>query len=154
MLDFLMALMALVLVYHKNLPRLYSADTVYAQDKITNNSLTMQHSFNATAIPANTQPFSFPEDTKDLPDPFEYGGNLISTQDFFGNKQTSGFLVLKDRKIVSEDYWLGHQQDKQHISFSVAKSFVSALMGIAIEEGYVASIEQDVTDYVPELMKV
>lgn len=152
MLGFLIVVVALVMVYQKNLTRLYTAVTLYDQDKIANNFLTMYQSFNATTIPASTQPFSFPVDTKDLPDSFEYDGNLIATEDFLGDSQTSGFLVLKDGKIVSEDYWLGHQQDKQHISFSVAKSFVSALMGIAIEEGFVTNIEQDVTDYVPELM--
>jgi CubicO group peptidase (beta-lactamase class C family) len=50
------------------------------------------------------------------------------------------------------NYWYGHRKDKQHISFSVAKSFVSALMGIAIEEGFVKNIEQADTDYVPELV--
>ena len=60
--------------------------------------------------------------------------------------------MLQDGKIVYENYWLGHAQDQLHISFSMAKSFVSALMGIAIEEGLTTNIQQTVTEYVPELM--
>ena len=148
----LMILVALVAIYQKNLVRLYTAVTLYDQDKIANNFLTMYQSFNATVIDASTEPFYFPVEAKALPDSFEYDNRAESTQAFIEDSQTTGLLVLKDGKIVYEDYWLGHEQGKQHISFSMAKSFVSALMGIAIEEDFVNSIEQAVTDYVPELM--
>jgi CubicO group peptidase (beta-lactamase class C family) len=152
MLGFLIVVVVSVMVYQKNLVRLYTAITLYDQDKIANNFLTMYQSFNATVIPASTQPFTFPEVKKDLPDSFEYENNVLSIQDFLTDSQTSGFLVLKDGDLVYEDYQLGHKKGKQHISFSMSKSFVSALMGIAIEEGFVTSIEQSVTDYVPELI--
>ena len=150
--SFLVIIITITLLYQKKLVRLYTAVTLYDQDKIVNNFLTMYQSFNSTVIPASTQPFYFPLQIKALPDSFEYDGNLITTQNFLKNSQTTGFLVIKNGTIVYEDYQLGHQQDKQHISFSMAKSFVSALMGIAIEEGFITSIEQAVTDYVPELM--
>ena len=142
----------LIVMYQKNLVRLYTAITLYDQDKIANNFLTMYESFNATVIPASTEPFYFPVEAKTLPDSFEYDNSVISIQGFIEDSQTTGFLVLKNGNVAYENYWLGHEQDKQHISFSVAKSFVSALMGIAIEEGLVTSIEQAVTDYVPELV--
>lgn len=149
---FLLIVMALIVMYQKNLVRLYTAITLYDQDKIANNFLTMYESFNATVIPASTEPFYFPVEAKTLPDSFEYDNRVISIQGFIKDSQTTGFLVLKNGNVAYENYWLGHEQDKQHISFSVAKSFVSALMGIAIEEGFVTSIEQAVTDYVPELV--
>jgi hypothetical protein len=152
MLVFLIVIVAFVLVYQKNLVRLYTAITLYDQDKIANNFVTMYQSFNATVIPASTQPFQFPLETKALPASFAYGDSQISTQDFIEASQTSGLLVLKHGRIVYEDYWLGQDPSKQHISFSMAKSFVSALMGIAIEEGFISSIDASVSDYVPELM--
>ena len=149
---FLLIVMAFIVMYQKNLVRLYTAITLYDQDKIANNFLTMYESFNATVIPASTEPFYFPVEAKTLPDSFEYDNSVISIQGFIEDSQTTGLLVLKNGKIVYEDYWLGHEQNKQHISFSMAKSFVSALMGIAIEEEFVTDIEQSVTDYVPELV--
>ena len=149
---FLIVFIALIVLYQKNLARLYTAVTLYDQDKIANNFLTMYQSFNATVIPASTEPFQFPKQVKALPNSLEYDNKVISIESFIEDSQTTGLLVLKDGNIVYENYWLGHEQDKQHISFSMAKSFVSALMGIAIEEGFVTSIEQAVTDYVPELM--
>lgn len=152
LIGFLIIVISLVLIYQKNLIRLHTAVTLYDKDKIIHNFLTMYQSFNSTVIPASTHPFYFPEEEKPLPEAFEYENSDLSTQRFIEDSQTTGLLVLKNGKIVYEYYWLGHEQNKQHISFSVAKSFVSALMGIAIEEGFVTDIEQAVTDYVPELM--
>ena len=149
---FLIVVALFVSIYQKNLTRLYTAITLYDKDKIANNFLSMYQSFNATVIPASTEPFYFPVEEKELPGSFEYADHILSTQDFIEDSQTTGFLVLKDGKIVYQDYRLGHSQDKQHISFSMAKSFVSALMGIAIKEGFVTSIEQAVNEYVPELI--
>jgi CubicO group peptidase (beta-lactamase class C family) len=151
-LGFLIVVIVLLVIYQKNLLRLYTAVTLYDEDKIAHNFLTMYESFNATVILASSEPFSFTEEPKPLPNAFNYENQTMSLTDFLEDTQTMGLLVLKDGVIVNENYWLGHAKDKQHISFSMAKSFVSALMGIAIDEGFVTSIEQDVTDYVPELM--
>lgn len=151
-LGFLIVVLVLLVIYQKNLIRLYTAVTLYDEDKIAANFLSMYESFNSTVIPASTNAFEFPEEPKPLPKVFTYEGQPKSLTEFLDETQTTGFLVLKEGKIVYENYWLGHGKDKQHISFSVAKSFVSALMGIAIEEGYVSSIEEAVTDYVPELV--
>jgi CubicO group peptidase (beta-lactamase class C family) len=151
-LGFLIVVIVLLVVYQKNLIRLYTAVTLYDKDKITHNFLTMYESFNSTVIPASSSPFQFPEELKSLPKDFDYENQSMSLTGFLDDTQTTGLLVLKDGKIVYENYWLGHAEGKPHISFSVAKSFVSALMGIAIEEGLVTSIEEAVTDYVPELV--
>ena len=151
-LGFLIVVVVLLAIYQKNLMRLYTAVTLYDEDKIAHNFLTMYESFNSTVIPASSAPFQFPEEPKPLPDEFGYENQSMSLTAFLDDTQTTGLLVLKDGKIVYENYWLGHARDKQHISFSVAKSFVSALMGIALEEGVVTNIEEAVTDYVPELV--
>jgi CubicO group peptidase (beta-lactamase class C family) len=151
-LGFLIVILVLLVVYQKNLTRLYTAVTLYDEDKIANNFLTMYESFNSTVIPASTEPLAFPEEPKPLPNTFKYDNQSMSLSGFISDSETTGLLVLKDGVIVYENYWLGHAKGKPHISFSVAKSFVSALMGIAIEEGFVTSIEEAVTDYVPELV--
>jgi len=151
-LGFLIVVLVLLVIYQKNLTRLYTAVTLYDKDKIVNNFLTMYESFNSTIIPASTQPSPFPVELKPLPDSFRVENQSMTLTAFLEDTQTTGLLVLKDGKIVYENYWLGHARDKQHISFSMAKSFISALMGIAIEEGFVTSIEEAVTDYVPELV--
>lgn len=64
---------------------------------------------------------------------------------------TRALLVIHDDQIVYEDYFDGAGPHTTETSFSVAKSFVSTLVGIAIEQGHIHSVDDAVTDYVPEL---
>jgi CubicO group peptidase (beta-lactamase class C family) len=59
--------------------------------------------------------------------------------------------VIKDGTVVYEQYFNGTQRDSIVTSFSVAKSFTSALIGIAIQEGYIQSVDDPITLYLPEL---
>ena len=59
-------------------------------------------------------------------------------------------LVLKDGNIVSEDYWLTGGPDVKWLSMSVAKSFVSALVGIALQQGRIDSIDDPMAKYLPD----
>jgi CubicO group peptidase (beta-lactamase class C family) len=71
--------------------------------------------------------------------------------DFLARTGTTGFLVLKDGKIVSERYFMGANEKSLFMSESVAKSFTSTLVGLALADGKIQSVDRPVTDYVPEL---
>ncbi len=88
----------------------------------------------------------------ELPESFNYLDQKINTQDFLVKTDTVALLILKDGRIAYEEYWLTGGKEQQWISMSVAKSFISALVGIAIEEDYISSIEDAVTKYVPSLI--
>lgn len=64
---------------------------------------------------------------------------------------TTAFLIIRDDKILYEKYFNGFARDSWFTSFSVAKSFDSALMGIAISEGLIGSVDDPVIKYIPEL---
>lgn len=64
--------------------------------------------------------------------------------------RTSAYLVVKNDSILFEQYWLGFDKDSVMNSFSVSKTIVSLLVGIAIGEGKIDSINQKVSDYLPE----
>ena len=59
--------------------------------------------------------------------------------------------MLQDREVLYERYFNNTQRDSIVTSFSVAKSFTSALIGIAIEEGFIGDENDPATDYLPEL---
>jgi hypothetical protein len=65
--------------------------------------------------------------------------------------QTTAFLIIKDDRLIYENYLNGYGRDSINTSFSVAKSFVSALVGIAIDEGLIDSVDDPITRYIPEL---
>ena len=75
----------------------------------------------------------------------------IETENFLQRTDTSALLILKNGEIQFEQYWLTGGEDVQWMSMSVAKSFISALVGIAIRDGHINNIEEAISDYVPEL---
>ena len=64
---------------------------------------------------------------------------------------TTAFLVLHDDELLYENYFNDSDRDSLQTSFSVAKSFVATLVGIAIEDGSINDLDDPVTRYVPEL---
>jgi CubicO group peptidase (beta-lactamase class C family) len=72
--------------------------------------------------------------------------------EFLKQTDTVAFLVIKDDILLYEGYFNGYNHNSTVTSFSVAKSFVSALVGSAISEGYIGSVDDPITKYVPELL--
>ncbi|MCR4266637.1 serine hydrolase [Nitratireductor sp. ZSWI3] len=75
--------------------------------------------------------------------------DLASTLEESG---TTAFIVIMNDRLVYERYFNGHGQDSVQTSFSVAKSFNSALIGAAIADRLIESVEDPVTKYIPELL--
>jgi CubicO group peptidase (beta-lactamase class C family) len=108
--------------------------------------------FPSHAISASPSPHPFKTGpTIELPEAFEFNGASINVQDFLNETDTAALLVIKDGQIRYENYWLTGGPGVHWISWSVGKSFVSALVGIAIEEGLIESVEVPITRYVPAL---
>ena len=60
------------------------------------------------------------------------------------------YVIIKNDSIWFENYYDGFDENSKTNSFSMAKSYVSGLMGKAIEEGYIKSLDQPVSDFFPE----
>lgn len=71
--------------------------------------------------------------------------------DFFSEQNLAGALILHKGKIAYERYALGHSPNKRWTSFSVAKSFTSSLVGIALKEGHIQSLDDKVSTYIDGL---
>lgn len=69
------------------------------------------------------------------------------------NSNTVAFLVIRNDSLVYEKYHHQYVEDSWVASFSMAKSFTSALVGLAVEEGFIGSVEDLVVDYIPELKR-
>ncbi|MFP4555414.1 MAG: serine hydrolase domain-containing protein [Bacteroidales bacterium] len=64
--------------------------------------------------------------------------------------RTVAFLMAKDSLLLFEKYWEDYGSDSYSNSFSMAKSFISLLIGCAIDDGYIKSLDQPVADFIPE----
>jgi CubicO group peptidase (beta-lactamase class C family) len=84
---------------------------------------------------------------------YSKGGDLKQTSvtEFLDATDTTSFIVIKDGAILDETYANGYARDSIVTSFSVAKSFTSALIGIAINEGYIGGVNDPIVMYLPEL---
>lgn len=86
-----------------------------------------------------------------IPEKFNPGNQGLTIDQFLEEKETVAFLVVKNDTLIYENYFEGYDSSTIIPSFSVSKSFVSALVGIAISEGYIYSTSQSITFYLKEL---
>jgi CubicO group peptidase (beta-lactamase class C family) len=107
-----------------------------------------QHRFPARRIPAGARMSPLRAGVEaDL----VVSGDGKGLDEFLRGTDTLAFLVVHDDRLVHERYFDGATRESLQTSFSAAKSFVSTLVGIAIDAGLIGSIEDPVTDYLPEL---
>lgn len=81
----------------------------------------------------------------------EGGEKEIELEEFLTKQNVAGLLILQDGKIRLERYALGYSEAGRWTSQSVAKSVTSTLVGVAIKDGYINSVDDYVTDYIPDL---
>ncbi|MCB1646353.1 MAG: serine hydrolase [Pseudomonadales bacterium] len=86
-----------------------------------------------------------------LPESYDYDGKARSVEDFLNDTDTAALLVVQQGKIRYEQYWRTGGPEVQWLSMSVAKSFTSAALGIAVHEGLIGSIEDPADLYLPWL---
>jgi CubicO group peptidase (beta-lactamase class C family) len=82
---------------------------------------------------------------------FQSGGAEFDLFDYLADNRVAGLLILKDGKVVMEDYELGAGPETRWTSFSVAKSVASALVGAALQQGLISSLDDPLTRYVPQV---
>lgn len=110
--------------------------------------------FSNRALHPSPEPFRFreagPGSTGFVCPPAAVPGSQ-ALEDFLTNTQTLAFLALYEDRLVYERYFAGHGPGDLSMVFSVTKALMSALVGASLEDGYLGSLDQPVTDYVPEL---
>ncbi len=76
---------------------------------------------------------------------------LVSLEALKNKHKVRSLTVIRNDTILYEGYGMGKTASDVHASYSIAKSFTSALIGIAISEGHIGSVRDLVTDHIPEL---
>jgi len=87
-----------------------------------------------------------------LPAGTAYDAATVATLDaYLASSRAAGIMVLQDGRVRYEKYALGFGPEGRWTSFSVAKSFTSSLLGAAVKDGFIASMSDPVTKYLPRL---
>ena len=118
------------LVGFRNMARIYGGDVVH-------------HGTRVLALPSNARPLEVRYQ--------DATGHSVDVAKFMQENQVAGLLVLSHGRIVLERYALGQKPSDQWVSFSVAKSVTSTLLGAAIRDGAIGSLDDPVSRYIPEL---
>ena len=128
----------------EEIQRLWAVNSLFTADKIVSNFSNMDAAFLTTPVARGSGPVSaLPTGSKmTLP---------LETEAWIKDRAVTSLLVIKNGEIRHESYHLGTSAEDRRISWSVAKSYLSALFGVLLEEGAIASIEDPVTKYAPEL---
>ncbi|MCW6533881.1 serine hydrolase domain-containing protein [Sphingomonas lycopersici] len=107
--------------------------------------------FETRAVPHGDAVRPLAEGAKLTPPAFSSGGVTRSYDDWARRTYTNALIVLRDGKIVFEDYRNRSRASDRFISFSMAKSITSLLIGIALDKGMIKSLDDPAGKYVPEL---
>lgn len=128
----------------EEIQRLWAVNSLFTADKIVSNFSNMDAAFLTTPVARGSGPVSaLPAGSKmTLP---------LETEAWIKDRAVTSLVVMKNGEIRHESYHLGTSAEDRRISWSVAKSYLSALFGVLLEEGAIASIEDPVTKYAPEL---
>lgn len=139
-----LAAVAVGLWQREQITRLLAVNSLFSEAKIVRNFSHMDAAFLTTPVPRGTGPTAMLEYGPDATLPPKVA-NWIATRD------VTALVVLKDGAIVHESYYKGTSAEDLRISWSVAKSYLSALIGVLLEEGAIASLDDPVTGYAPAL---
>jgi CubicO group peptidase (beta-lactamase class C family) len=126
--------------------------TLFAEDKRVENFRSMDLVFPSRNVDAGDTVWAFEHAQSNLPETYEFEGSSRSLSVFLDETVTTGLLVVNGSAIAHEEYRLGADETSQFTSWSMAKAVLSALFGIALDEGYIDSLDDPITKYVPELI--
>lgn len=131
--------------------RVWQFETLFAPERIVENFRNMPKLFDTNLIRNSGPVFELEAAPQELPKDFSFQGKTIAISDWIKNSDTTGLVVMADNKLVFEQYYKGNTAESQAISWSVGKSFVSALIGFALADGSIKSLQDPVGQYVPLL---
>ena len=144
LLALLLAAVAIGLWKREEITRLLAVNSLFAEDRIVENFSNMDAAFLTAPVSRGMGP------TAEL----GYGPAYDpppAVEDWIVDRNVTALVVLKNGQIIYENYFKGTGADDRRISWSVAKSFLSALVGTLVADGTIASLDDPVTKYAPML---
>ena len=148
----LFLLILFAIIFGPNAWRLYKVAHLFDKNTISYNFINMKEFFpTSTPIKASEDPYIFKKKGGFLmPNTYEFEGEekqILESIDYFN---TDGLMILKDGEVHYENYWNENKETSRHIIWSVSKSFLSALVGIALDEGLIEDINDPIIKYLKD----
>ncbi len=118
------------------------------------NALTfrsMDQLFTTRTVARSGPVWDLPRDDHALAFTYDFGGQRYTPEQFLDRTFTNALLVMKDGRIVSEIYRNNTDDRTRFMGWSMTKSITSILVGCALQEGRIRSLDDPITSYLPEL---
>ena len=128
-----------VLVYNEATIRDY--ERVFPMREIKNRPPVFNFKKAAHPLAIHTVTYAYPKG----------GTTTIDFEKFLDDSETTAFLVIRDDTILYEKYLNGYSRDSINRSFSMAKSITATLVGLAVHDGFIRSLNDPIIAYLPEL---
>lgn len=112
---------------------------------------SMDRLFTTRTVPHAGQPWVLPQASHALDFSYEFGGRTYSAQEGIERTYTNAILVLKDGRVVYEAYRNNSTPADRFMGWSATKSLVSIMVGVAAEQRLIASLDDPIDRYLPEL---
>jgi CubicO group peptidase (beta-lactamase class C family) len=125
---------------------------IFAASARVHNFRSMDELFPARTVHRPSVPHHFDVRERALPATYSFGGKSVTLDAFLDRTVTTGLLVLQGNTIVAERYFRGAGADTPMTSWSVAKSVVSLLVGVARDEHKIGELTAPLARYAPELL--
>lgn len=126
---------------------LWAFHRLFAPDNIVENFRSLPKLFDFHEIRRAGSVQALASAPRELPQSFSFQGQQVPVAQWIERSGTTGLLVLARDKIAYEAYYQGNSAESLAISWSVGKSFVSALVGMALADGSIKSLRDPVSDY-------
>ena len=132
---------------------LYLYANAFKAENIDNNFRSFYQQYPSLKIAPSAETYELPKKqvAEALPKQYIYDKENREISEWMQRTHTTGMAIMKDGQLIYENYFRGNTEDSQAIIMSVSKSMASMLIGVALEEGKIESIEDPVIKYVPSL---
>src|SRR5689334_5628876 len=132
-------------------PRAIASILTWRGEEQSNGYRNIEKIFRTRVIKRGDHVHPLPVAATTIAPTWDHAGQSWTIDSYMAANRVAGLLVIKDGRIVLEKYGLGRKPTERWTSFSVAKSLTSTLVGAAIQDGKIKSIDDPVTHYIPEL---
>lgn len=137
----------------KDIYMLYQYTKIFEPENIASNFRTFQDKYPALPISASSEPYKIPISLEEdvLPVEFHFMGEQYNVSEEIKKRQLTSLIIIKEGKIIYENYFQGNTMEGPVIIFSCTKSIMGLLTGIAYEKRYIQNLSDPVEKYATEL---
>lgn len=151
-------LLLIVIIFLTVLSIIYTPTYVYRLLAYNVGDVYDHKHFEKRSIKAADTPYIYPQKIDESYVESLFGDQLYKSScktfdEWIKKSETTAIIFIRKDTIIYENYFNGFNRDSYFHSMSVAKSFISTLIGFAVQDGLISSVNDPITKYIPELKK-